>query len=274
MKVAGMAKPIALAVGAIGAVLSQDASASRVYSPTEAEAYKFTVEQATDTVRRGFSSCLTQNGNVVRISPDAIAVNWSDGTFYVIEFREMHDISVTYQNANIWLSRLSSFDIHYAGHSFQNGRDNGSLDQGCDGLAGEDWAKALGDSLLRLKLEYDRANSPEAAAACRAEAARYRVLDPKPELPEGARRFRVQAEAALQAKRFADAADLYGKGVQVAPWWPEGHYNRAVVLAEMQSFDSAINEMNCYLQLSPDAPDARQAQDQIYIWETRPFANK
>jgi tetratricopeptide (TPR) repeat protein len=273
MKTAAIARSIMLAAMALGAVLSKDAGATTVYAPTEVEADKLTVDQAADTVQRGFASCVAGRQNNVRVSPDGVAITWFNGTFFVIEFRDMQDIKINYQDASYWLSRPHVFDIHYTGHLFMNDREYPGFDQSCDNLAG-DWAKALGDSLLRLKLDYDRANSAEAAAACRAEAARYRAMDPKPALPEDARRFRVQAEAAVQGKRFVDAARLYENGVQVAPWWPEGHYNRAVVLAEMQSFDSAITEMNCYLQLSPDAPDARQAQDQVYVWETHPFANK
>jgi regulator of sirC expression with transglutaminase-like and TPR domain len=99
-------------------------------------------------------------------------------------------------------------------------------------------------------------------------------MDPKPELPEAARRLRVQAESAVNAKRFADAADKYAEALALAPWWPEGHFNRGVVLGEMQQFDSAANEMKRYLMLRPDAPDARQAQDFIYAWEDYPYENK
>jgi tetratricopeptide (TPR) repeat protein len=273
MKSAAIARSTVYATAAIGLALSQDARASTTYSPTEAAADQYTVLQATDYLRRGLSSCHAQDQDRVQVSPDVATVSGADGQFLVVEFRDMHDIKTTYLSQSFWLSRLSSFKIQYSGHLFYNDREYGGLDQPCGGL-GEDWVKVLADSMLRLKLEYDRANGAEAAAACSAEAARYRAMDPKPELPEDARRFRVQAEAAVQGKRFADAAALYENGVQVAPWWPEGHYNRAVVLAELQSFDSAITEMKCYLQLSPDAPDARQAQDQIYVWDTHPFANK
>lgn len=64
------------------------------------------------------------------------------------------------------------------------------------------------------------------------EAARaYACAVTKPPLPEAARRFKQQAEGAVRDKAFAEAADLYAGGLSIAPYWPEGHYNLALVLA-------------------------------------------
>jgi predicted TPR repeat methyltransferase len=79
----------------------------------------------------------------------------------------------------------------------------------------------------------------------------------------------VQAEGAVRDKKFNDAANLYGEALKVAPWWPEGHFNRALVLSETGDYDTAMREMKHYLQLAPDAPNARAAQDKIYDWERR-----
>ena len=94
----------------------------------------------------------------------------------------------------------------------------------------------------------------------------YRNRSVKPDLPENARRFKVQAEAAVREKRYDDAIHLYAKGLAVAPWWPEGHYNRALLLGEAGRKPEAVREMKKYLQLEPSAPDARAAQDKIYEW--------
>ncbi len=91
----------------------------------------------------------------------------------------------------------------------------------------------------------------------------------KPTLPEEARKFRVQAEGAVRDKKFEDAAELYGKALSIAPWWPKGHFNRALVLGETRFYLGAIREMKRYLTLVPNAPDARAAQDKIYAWELK-----
>lgn len=86
-------------------------------------------------------------------------------------------------------------------------------------------------------------------------------------LPEQANKYKVQAEGAVRGKDFDDAAELYRTALNIAPWWPAGHYNRALVLSESGDFELAIDEMNYYLQLVPDAANARTAQSRIYEWE-------
>jgi tetratricopeptide (TPR) repeat protein len=102
------------------------------------------------------------------------------------------------------------------------------------------------------------------------EAARnYRALAAKPQLPEAAHRFAVQAEGAVRDKDFDGAARFYMLALGIAPWWPEGHFNRALVLSEIEDFSEAIFEMKRYLTLVPNAPNARAAQDKIYDWERK-----
>ena len=97
----------------------------------------------------------------------------------------------------------------------------------------------------------------------------YRNATVRPTLPEEARKFKVQAEGAVRDKKFEDAAELYGKALNIAPWWPEGHFNRAIVLGESRFYLGAVREMKRYLALVPNAPDARAAQDKIYEWERK-----
>jgi hypothetical protein len=110
---------------------------------------------------------------------------------------------------------------------------------------------------------------PDRDPAFQAVVAGYRAATTKPELPEEARKFKVQAEDAVNENQFQDAADTYGKALETAPWWPEGHFNRALVLANIGDFEAAVVEMRRYLVLAPDAPDARAAQDKIYVWERK-----
>lgn len=98
--------------------------------------------------------------------------------------------------------------------------------------------------------------------------AQYRALAVKPALPEEVRKYRVQAEFAAGQKRYDDAVRFYGEGVKLAPWWSQGHFNRALLLAERNRYRDAVIAMNKYLQLEPNAPDARAAQDKIYQWES------
>lgn len=102
-----------------------------------------------------------------------------------------------------------------------------------------------------------------------AAARGYRAAASKPALPEEARRYKVQAEEAINEKDFESAAGLFHKALAVAPWWPEGRFNLALVLSETGGHKEAIVEMKRYLALVPNAPDAREAQDKIYAWERK-----
>jgi len=90
---------------------------------------------------------------------------------------------------------------------------------------------------------------------------------PKPELPESARRFKVQAEVAIRNKDFEDAVRSYGEALKLAPWWSEGYYNRAIILGELGRHGEAVDEMQRFLRLEPASPLARTAQDRIYQWD-------
>ena len=98
-------------------------------------------------------------------------------------------------------------------------------------------------------------------------AKQYRATHPPPIIPEAVRRFRIIAESAVRDNRLSDAANAYLDGLQVAPWWPDGQYNAALILAQLHYYDDAIEHMQHYLALTTQAPDARAAQDLIYQWQ-------
>ncbi len=108
-----------------------------------------------------------------------------------------------------------------------------------------------------------------ADAVFKETATKYLSMPVKPKLPEEARKLKVQAEELLREKKFRDAVERYGSALEFAPWWPEGHFNRALILAECNCYEEAILEMHRYLQLAPEASDSRAARDQIYKWEDK-----
>src|SRR5437764_7033178 len=63
----------------------------------------------------------------------------------------------------------------------------------------------------------------------------YQAANPKPVLSEEARKFKVQAEFAVHERQFDKAVQLYGKALEIAPWWPEGHFNQALILGEINN---------------------------------------
>ena len=108
----------------------------------------------------------------------------------------------------------------------------------------------------------------EQEAAFERAAQSYRNAAVKPQLPEEAVKYKVQAELAVQQKRFDDAIDIYEQALGIAPWWPAGHYNRGLILGELQDYEEGIRALQKYLKLEPEASNARAVQLKIYQWES------
>ena len=105
--------------------------------------------------------------------------------------------------------------------------------------------------------------------AFRAQAAAWRALAVKPELPEEARKQRLLAESYLREKDFKGSIEHYELGVKAAPTWPEGWFNLALLYGETGEYALAADRMKHYLELLPNSPDAAAARDKIVIWEDK-----
>lgn len=108
----------------------------------------------------------------------------------------------------------------------------------------------------------------EQEAAFERAAQSYRNAKVKPLLPEEAVKYKVQAELAVQQKRFDHAVDLYDQALSIAPWWPAGHYNSGLILGELKDYEEGIRALQKYLKLEPNASNARAVQLKIYQWES------
>jgi tetratricopeptide (TPR) repeat protein len=101
------------------------------------------------------------------------------------------------------------------------------------------------------------------------KAAAWRALPTKPAISEEVRKHRVLAENAVKEKQFDTAIEQYEAGLEIDPVWPEGHFNSALLAAELGYYSEAIRHMRAYVELVPDAADAQQARDQMVIWEDK-----
>ncbi len=138
--------------------------------------------------------------------------------------------------------------------------------RGWGGSAGRTFMNAL--YVLQQNAIKEKRGADEYDASFAASLADYRrKAASNAALPEEANKYKVQAEGAVRDKELDDAADFYAEALKIAPWWPVGRFNRALVLGEAGDYEMAKREMKHYLQLVPDAPNARAAQNKIYEWE-------
>jgi tetratricopeptide (TPR) repeat protein len=108
-----------------------------------------------------------------------------------------------------------------------------------------------------------------AAGEYHRQATGWRALTPKPPLPEEVRVHRILAENAVKEKKLDDALEHYEAGLDLYYTWPQGHFNAALIAAEIGFYEQAVEHMQSYLELVPDAPDAEAARDQIVIWRDK-----
>jgi tetratricopeptide (TPR) repeat protein len=99
------------------------------------------------------------------------------------------------------------------------------------------------------------------------QAAAWRALAVKPAISEEVRRHRLLAEHSVNEKQFDAAVEEYEAGLEIDPTWPEGHFNSALLCAELGYYSEALHHMRAYLELVPEAQDAQSARDQMIIWE-------
>jgi tetratricopeptide (TPR) repeat protein len=95
----------------------------------------------------------------------------------------------------------------------------------------------------------------------------YQSASNKPHVGEDVRKFEAKGESAARENHFAEAQLDYGKALEIAPWWAEGHYNRALVMSESGAYRTAITELKRYLALRPNADNVADVQDRINEWE-------
>lgn len=125
---------------------------------------------------------------------------------------------------------------------------------------------AFANSLYVLKHGAEAAERA-AEAEFADKAKKYRETPVKPALPEGVQRCRIMAEDAISNKEFEKAAEYYEQGLEIEPLWPEGQFNAALLYGELKDYENAVHHMKRYLELVPNARDAREAREKMYLWE-------
>ncbi len=265
-------------------------SANAQANTAEPEASPMTVWQARRAVIPGLKASLSttawarNHGFNLTIHPESVRVNagsieWAADMSY---WASQSEFSPHSGSCVIDLRSVGTLKAISVGRGqyevLQNGNDlafscekMGEYYEKAIGLLGTpSEAQALADELNRLR-SAARGEDPgipgDAFGEFQQKAAAWRALAVKPAISEEVRMHRLLAEHAVAEKQFSAAVEEYEAGLGINPTWPEGHFNAALLSAELGYYSEAIWHMRAYLELLPNAPDAQDARDQMLLWQ-------
>ncbi len=133
----------------------------------------------------------------------------------------------------------------------------------------EENAQNFADAFNRLVYAAYRNEEPAELQTFSAAAKAWRENPLKPPLCPEADRARILAENAIKEKNLDAAIKHYESGLEAQPMWPAGWFNLALIYAEQNNYADATDRMKHYVELAPDAPDAKDAREQMIIWEDK-----
>ena len=116
------------------------------------------------------------------------------------------------------------------------------------------------------------AKSTTMLADFKPKAIAWQRMAVKPSMPAEAHVHQVLAVYAYKNKDIPKAITEYEAALSIFPYWPDGQSNLANLAAEVGTrpgYRMAVDHMQMYLDLVPDAPDAQAAQDSIIIWNEK-----
>jgi tetratricopeptide (TPR) repeat protein len=232
----------------------------RVYTPNESVVQKMSPAEARETLKRMVGLYYVKHGNNFISKVDKVVTSKKNKIIFFLKNGDSYSVELRLQD-------IREESIKIGGTSSEIIRINNDEFWTFDRQLSKNLVVAI---YVLKRAAIAEGNQSKLNEAKFEEAVKlYRNSTNKPMLSEDVRKFKVQAESAVRDRSFDDAAGFYEEALNLAPWWPEGHFNRALVLSEGGEFETAILEMKRYIRLAPDAPNARAAQDKIYEWERK-----
>jgi len=97
-------------------------------------------------------------------------------------------------------------------------------------------------------------------------------IKPPLALPERAREYYVKGVTLLEDPATKEYNDVIGDleaANSIAPWWTDDYKQLGKVYEIIRDYKSAIESFQLYLLSNPEAKEARDVQDEIYIIEAK-----
>ncbi|MHB8535820.1 MAG: hypothetical protein ACYDBW_10295 [Sulfuricaulis sp.] len=262
-------------------------SQSFEYQPSNDAALKLSDADARQIVSNAFSHCYDSSNrflNFLAYRTDAVGkveyfpdhyifTSNKSGKGYSVYYKDMRNLKMVYHAQHEWPDYFV-FSWDGRGVNTYLKKEFTQMSGSCNMIYPDgpmpfaESSKVIMDAILRLKLDFDTVYGPVGEAQFKKSADQYLATQAKPPLPEDVKIYDIQATTAVARKNFETAAALYAKALDIAPWWAADHFNRALVLGEMNATDAASIEMKRYLYLKPDAPNAEAVRRKIAEWGT------
>ncbi len=110
-------------------------------------------------------------------------------------------------------------------------------------------------------------SEPDKAQRIRNRVARIISQNPSLiELKDEVRKYFLHAEILFNNNKFEEALLELDKARQLQPFNPQIYFNQAVIYEKISDYAKAVENMEIYLQLNPNIPNAQTIKDQIYKW--------
>lgn len=121
----------------------------------------------------------------------------------------------------------------------------------------------------QLQLMVEQLQKTPADNALREKIIKFAIsIKPAPAIPEDAREPFVMGATVL--KKASDSAgaskavDLFTQALNIAPWFADAYYNRAIAREAAGQYEPAIDDLELYLGFKLTDSERREAQDKIY----------
>lgn len=168
------------------------------------------------------------------------------------------------------ISIKRTYKLSADGQTVEASGDTVSASVRPDGMLGNWQKQDIAYKSMRAAYPKPCAREAQTASwdAFKLKANAWRDAKDKPALSDEVRQHGMLGLDAVNGKNFDEALNEFESGLALDPLWPNGHYNAAMVYAQMMDYENAIYHMKAYLELTPaDDKEFQANKDRLLLWQ-------
>jgi tetratricopeptide (TPR) repeat protein len=222
-------------------------------------------------------SCLVYDNETPEVRLRADGFDFTQGYTFNHKNHEVKQLSVTYRNDQDYVAAYHPLCIHCGGDLGYAVRYTGKVPKDARWTFTDinlDWkdeatAQKFAEAFNRLVYGAYKGELQDEEVEFSKQAAEWRALPTKPPLSSDADKQWILAENSVKEKDLDAAVEHYEAALEIQPMWPTGWYDLAMIYGEQKEYADAADALKHYLELAPDASDAKAANEQMIIWEDK-----